>query len=118
MDAAKKNKNRDGLSIVLEIVKWGLVIWLLWPMRNAMSGPMEMGRVVLGVVLFIIFAGKLLYDTVIMGIVRQKRYSARQDFFSMIGIVLVLAVIVGLLIFFVGYVLVEIFRLSRRTGEE
>lgn len=108
---------KDWGKTAVEIAKWVLVLWLLWPLRHASSGPVDFIRVSLGILLFILFAGKLFYDTVIMSIVRRKRTSAKQDFFSLLGIILGLSVVVGLLLLFIGYVLLEVYQMSR-SGED
>lgn len=91
----------------LEVGKWLLVLWLLWPVRNANIAPVEFTRVVIGVLLFIIFAGKLFFDTVIMSIIRQRRTSVKRDIVTLLGIVLVLGLVVGLLLFFGALLLIE-----------
>lgn len=108
----KKRRAIDLCHVVVEVGKWFIVLWLLWPLRRASAAPINMIRVVLGVLLFIIFAGKLFYDTVIMGILKQRRMSVKQDILAMIGMIVVLGFVVGLLMLFVGYVLIEIFRAS------
>ena len=105
--ARRKIILKDWGSTVFEIVKWLVVLWLLWPIRKANVAPVEFTRVVIGVGLFIIFAGKLFYDTVIMSIVRQRRMSAKRELISLLGIVVVLGLVVGLLILFGGYLLLE-----------
>lgn len=92
---------------VLEIGKWALVLWLLWPLRNASAGPLMFSRVALGVLLFVIFAGKLFYDTVIMGIIRQRRTTLKQDVVGLIGIVVALGLVVGLVLMLVVFLFLE-----------
>ena len=104
---------KDWGRTLLAIAQWIFVLWLLWPLRNPSTSPIHFARVVLGVLLFIVFGGKLFYDSVIAGILRQRRTSAKQDIVTLIGIVIVLGLVVGLLILFVGFVLVEFFRSSR-----
>jgi len=91
----------------LEIGKWGLILWLLWPLRDASAGLLLFGRVALGVLLFVIFAGKLFYDTVIMGIIRQRRTTLKQDVIGLIGIVAGLGLVVGLVLMLVVLLFVE-----------
>ncbi len=89
-------------SYILEIGKWALVIWLLLPMRSAMQGTIEFTRVGLGVILFVIFVGKLLYDVTYFPKQHKSESSAGKDLISMIGIVLGIALLVLLLVFFVA----------------
>jgi predicted ABC-type exoprotein transport system permease subunit len=87
---------------VLEIGKWALVIWLLLPMRSAMQGTIEFTRVGLGVILFVIFVGKLLYDVTYFPRQHQRESSVGKDLVSMIGIVSGMALLILLLVFFVA----------------
>ena len=113
----RTKKNGEWRNTVVEILKWLVVLWLLWPIRHATSGPVEFARVVAGILLFVIFSGKLFYDTVIMSIVRQERMSTRRDIITILGIVVGLALVVGLLILFVGYLLIELQRMSTEGGD-
>lgn len=120
IEGAEKRKIilKDWGSTALEMGKWAVVLWLLWPLRHAPSGSVDFARVVLGILLFVIFAGKLFYDTVIMSIVRQRRTSLKQDILSLIGMILVMSLVVGLLVVFVGFVIVELIQMSNRPEEE
>ena len=108
---------KDWGKTVLEVAKWALVLWLLWPIRQHAGGSTAFTRVVIGVVLFIIFAGKLFYDTVIMGMIQQRRTSVKQDVVTLIGMTLVAAVLVGLLLFFLGFFVIELIRMSSSPPE-
>ena len=109
---------KDWGRTALEIAKWVLVLWLLWPLRHATSGPVDFTRVLLGILLFIIFAGKVFYDTIIMGILRQRRTSAKQDLITLIGMVAGISLVVGLLVVFVGFAIVELYRSGSRPQDE
>lgn len=109
---------KDWGNTALEMGKWVLVLWLLWPIRSVAAGPMEFFRVAAGILLFIIFAGKLFYDTIIMGILRQRRTSVKQDILSFVGIILVMSIVVGFLLLFVGYLVIELMKMSQQTQEE
>ena len=89
-----------------EIGKWALVIWLLLPMRTSHQGPIEFSRVALGVILFVIFAGKLLYDTTFFR-GRGEASSSGKDLLSMIGIVAGIAFLVLVLVLFVVFYVVN-----------
>ena len=107
---------KDWAKTALEIIRWAFVIWLLLPIRQASSGPVNFTRVAVGILLFIIFAGKLFYDTVIMGILHRRRTSMKQDILTLIGMVLVLSLVVGLLLLFAGFLLVELFKMSQSNN--
>ena len=109
---------KDWGKTALEIAKWALVIWLLWPLRSALGGSVNFTRVVVGIVLFIIFAGKVFYDTVIMGVIRQRRTSVKQDILTLIGIVSVVSLVVGLMLVLVGFMIVELIQTANQPEEE
>jgi hypothetical protein len=90
----------------IEIAKWGLVIWLLLPIKDALHGPVAFSRVAAGTILFVIFAGKLLYDVVLFPRQHKTEGDAGKDVLSMIGIVVAIALMICLLVLFVAmYVL-------------
>ena len=78
-----------------------------WLVRNASAGPLMFTRVALGVLLFVIFAGKLFYDTVIMGIIRQRRTTLKQDIVGLVGIVVGVGLVVGLVLMLVAFLFLE-----------
>lgn len=69
-----------------EIGKWGLVIYLLWPLTGAFNGKIEFARVVIGEALMIILIGKLFYDTVIWKFIRQRQ-TAGKELIGLLGII-------------------------------
>ncbi len=82
----------------LEIGKWLLVIYLIFPLVTVMNGPISFARVVIGEALLIIFIGKMFYDTVIWKFTRQRR-AAGQDWLAMAGMVVAIGFV--LILFFV-----------------
>ena len=115
--ARRKIILKDWGGMAFEVIKWLVVLWLLWPIRKANVVPIEFTRVAIGILLFIIFAGKIFYDTVIMSIIRQRRMSAKKEIVSLIGIVVVLGFVVGLLLLFAGYLLIELSK-NMNTGQD
>lgn len=97
----------------LEVSKWAVIIWLLLPLKNALHGPAEFGRIALGVVLFVVFSGKLLYDAVFFPRQHKKASPAGKDLLSMLGIVVGIALIVSVLVFFVAVFVIESMNTSR-----
>ncbi len=98
---------KTGLHYLKEVAKWALVVWLFLPLRHAFEAPVEFARVALGIVLFVIFSGKLLYDVVFFPRQHQRDSSAGKDFVSMIGIVAAIALLVFMLVFFVALYVVN-----------
>jgi len=84
---------------ILEVLKWGLVLFLLWPMATIRHGQFSLVRVLIGIVLFVIFAGKLLYDYMILDLIKSRRLSVKKDIFTFLGVVLGAALLVGLVLF-------------------
>jgi uncharacterized membrane protein len=93
---------KEWRTIVPEIGKWLLVVWLLWPLGRPVPGKFTVLRIVLGVCLFVIFAGKVLYDVIIMDYVRQKRTSVKRDIFTLVAMVAIIALLVGLVLVLFG----------------
>jgi len=87
---------------VIEIGKWALIIWLLFPITGATKVLINFSRVALGIVLFVIFTGKLLYDVVFFPRQHQRESSVGKDLVSMIGIVSGIALLVLVLVVFVA----------------
>lgn len=94
-------------SVAGEIFKWICVLWLLFPIAQFKDGGIQFARILLGILLFIIFAGKTFYDTIIMGMIKGRRQSLKRDILMLIGISLVAALIVGAVVMMVGFLIVE-----------
>lgn len=102
----RKLKIREWKSVFTEILKWGLVIWLLFPLSRLSSGRYLFFRVLLGILLFIVFAGKTFYDIVIMDAIRQRRTSLKQDMIAFLGMIIGAMILVGLVILLFAMLLV------------
>ena len=101
---------------VVEVGKWGLVVWLLSPLFTAMEKPVGFWRIVLGVLLFIVSVGKLFYDVVIMDMLQRRRESTLADIITMVGIVFVFLVVIGVVVFFAGTYVMKAGQQGRMTG--
>jgi hypothetical protein len=104
-DIRSRAVRKQRLGMLFETLRWALVIWLLWPLLGLVKGSVSVGRVVLGIALFVVFAGKLFYDTMISEFVRQKRPSLRQDFLGILGMILGMLMIVGFVVVMVALLL-------------
>jgi hypothetical protein len=104
-DLRRRAIRKQRLGVVYEALRWAFVIWLLWPLLGLVRGSISVGRVVLGIALFVVFAGKLFYDTMIGEFVRQKRPSWKQDFMGLLGMILGMLLIVGFVVVMVGLLL-------------
>lgn len=103
----KKNTVKKWAETCLEIFKWGVILWLLIPIKHASQTPVSFFRVTLGITLFIIFSGKIFYDVVIQNLINKRRDNLKKDIITLVGIVVIIALVVGFLIFFIGLYIVE-----------
>ena len=103
----KKDSVKKWNDIFLEIFKWGVVFWLLLPIKHASHTPISFFRVSVGIALFIIFTGKIFYDVVIQNLIRKKRDNLKKDMIALVGIIVIITLVVGFLIFFISLYLVE-----------
>jgi hypothetical protein len=101
----KRSVRKQRLGLLYEGLRWALVIWLLWPLLGLARGSISVGRVVLGIALFVVFSGKLFYDTMISEFIRQKRPSMKQDMIGILGMILGVLLIVGFVVVMVGLLL-------------
>ena len=100
-----------------EILKWGLVIWLVWPLALMHGGRFQLPRVLLGIVLFVIFTGKRFYDIVINTYAKNRNKSLKQDILGFIGSILVAALFVGFILFMFALVIVLFYQSSQQVSE-
>jgi len=100
-------KPRKMYKIILEILKWAVVFWLLYPLRNAMSERVDFTRVVFGILLFVIFSGKMLYDRVLAPSRSQAERSNLKDVASLFAMIVIVALLIGVVILFVGLMIVN-----------
>ncbi|MBN2357132.1 hypothetical protein JXO59_13525 [candidate division KSB1 bacterium] len=99
MDNKKIKKTGE---FVLECAKWGLVIYLLWPLHRAMSEPVNFTRIVFGILLFVLFSGKLFYDSILRKWRQQKQRSMAADLLSTLAMVVALSMVIGLVVLSIG----------------
>ena len=107
---------KDWAGTVLEILKWAFVVWLLWPIVELGRQRMSVARVVAGICLFVVFAGKLFYDTLITEFVRQRRTTAKQDLMALLGMIAAVVLLAGLVIGMVGLMITQ-WQKSAATGD-
>ena len=103
----KKNVWKEIGSTVLEIGKWALVLWCLWPLRDVSAGSFQFARVVLGILLFVIFTGKLFYDILYKGMLRRRRESRKKDIVAFLGMIAGISLVVGLVLVMVAMLIVQ-----------
>jgi len=105
---SRKIRGKTGAwkSVLPEILKWLLVLYLLWPLVRFREGGFPLLRLLLGILLFILFSGKLFYDIFFADVVRQRRPTLKQDLLTFAGIVLALLLLIGAVVAMVAAMLV------------
>jgi hypothetical protein len=91
----------------LEFAKWILVIWLLFPITMVQEKVISFPRIMAGIMLFVVFSGKMFYDIMLKKRNRDNERSNAADLLAMIGMVVVISTIVGLFIVMIGFLVVS-----------
>ena len=112
-----KGGKKDITGFLAELAKWGLVIFLLLPVWGQQISRFQAVRVAAGIFLFIIFSGKVLYDTMIMKIIRQQRTALARDVIMTAAMLLILVIVIGALIFAVGFLSLSLLQKSIENVE-
>ena len=97
-----EQKSSKALSIVKEIGKWVLVIWLVWPLTQLTTTNVSFYRIMLGILLFVLFAGKMFYDMIIESYLKRERQNKYLDLLITVGSVTFMAIIVAAVILVTG----------------
>ncbi len=105
----KRLKRRTGW--ILEILEWTLIIWLLLPLSQALERPIYFPRILLGILLFVIFTGKMFYDAVI----KPPKENKTKDLLSLLGAVVIMAVIVLAAVGFIGVLIWQLMSQNVQT---
>lgn len=105
---SQKTRKKHGRMrpILLESLKWLLVLYLLWPIVRFREGAFPLVRLLLGILLFIIFSGKLFYDLFLADVVRQRRPTLKQDLCTLAGMILAVLLLIGAVVAMVAAMLV------------
>ena len=89
-------------AIFIEIAKWGLAVFLLWPLLTFQAQRMPLWRMVVGVMLLVLNMGKIFYDVFLDNFKQKKEQYALSDLLMLIFGVTIIAVIIGGVIVLVG----------------
>lgn len=92
---------------ILEIGRWVLVGYLLFPLRRRMHLPLEFTRTALGIALFVIFSGKLLYDFVIWSRRPASTRDLPKELLTLLATVVIITALVGAVVVFIGLYVVN-----------
>jgi hypothetical protein len=106
-DLRRKAIFKDWAGTALEILKWAFVVWLIWPLVELGRQRISVARVVGGICLFVVFAGKLFYDTLITEFIRQRRTTVKQDLMAFAGMVAAILLLVSLVVVMVGLLIAQ-----------
>jgi len=103
--------------VILELAKWGLVFWLLAPAIKIQDKVISFPRLMAGIMLFIVFSGKMLYDIMISGHQRHSERSHAADLLATVGMVVVVSLIVGLFVVLIGYLVITLMQQATTQPE-
>lgn len=95
------------LRVALEVAKWGVVLWLVWPITRALRERVSFTRLAAGILLLILFAGKALYDSILEAQHSPPGQKKTPDWVTLAGAILVIALVVALTTLFVALYLVR-----------
>lgn len=97
------NNSKTKLSMIFfEIAKWGLAIYLLWPLLSFQAQRMPLWRMVMGVMLLVINVGKIFYDIFLDNFKKKREQYAVRDLVMLILGVTIMAVLVGGAVLLIG----------------
>ncbi len=87
---------------IKEIAKWGLVVWLMWPLTYSMQTRVSFPRMMAGILLFILFIGKLFYDLIYDSYRQRVNKNKYVELLVTVGAVTLIAILVGAIALFIG----------------
>lgn len=107
IESFKKNNPALAKAIltVLELSKWLLVLWLLLPLKNSIHDRVDFSRIVVGILLFVLFGGKIFYDTVLDNYKKKPDKKPAAEFVTMLASVTIIALLVGVTLVCFAYFL-------------
>jgi hypothetical protein len=111
-------RRKQTVRFIVTAAKWLLVAWLLYPLRGRMRLPIDFTRSALGILLFVIFAGKMFYDSVIWKQVTGRSRGTAADLLSLAAMVLIIAMLLAVTIFFIGLYIANLLRGEMRPEPE
>ena len=115
MSILRRNKT---VQTMVQAAKWLLVAWLLYPLRRRMHLPIDFTRSALGILLFIIFAGKMFYDSIVWQQVTGRSRDDWRDLIGLAAMVLIIAMLLAVTIFFIGLYIVSFTQRDMRVEPE
>ena len=98
-----RNLNQKVWIVFSEIAKWIVIVYLFWPLVVMQSAKLPLWRMMLGVLLLVIFVGKLFYDYVLDTLKKNRERSPLSHLISMVVSISIIAVIIAGLLMLFGY---------------
>ncbi len=108
-------RNKSIASTLFEILKWGAVLWLMWPLLSFQLEKMTLWRMVLGVLLAVLFIGKMLYDALVDSFKQRKERYTVVDLLALVGFIAAIAVLIGVAVLGVGLYVIS--QLQESAGQ-
>ncbi len=103
---------------IKEIAKWGLVVWLIWPITYSMQSRMSFPRMMAGILLFVLFIGKLFYDVFFDSYRHRENKNKYVELLVTVGAVTFIAILVGAIALFIGLYAYEMMKnVTAEPGE-
>jgi hypothetical protein len=97
-------RSKRYFSAAREIAQWALVVFLFWPILIMQTARMPLWRMMLGVLLLVIFIGKLFYDYTLAHYEKKSQRPQWVNLLSLVASITMIAVIIGgLLLLFAFY---------------
>jgi len=87
---------------IKEIAKWGLFVWLIWPITYSMQTRMSFPRMMAGILLFVLYIGKLFYDVFYDTFRHRENKNKYVELLVTVGAVTFVAILVGAIALFIG----------------
>jgi hypothetical protein len=87
--------NKSSILSFFDILKWGVVIWLMWPLLSFQMEKMTLWRMVFGVMFAVLFLGKMLYDALVDNFKQRKEHYTVIDFLVLVGFIAAIAVLIA-----------------------
>jgi hypothetical protein len=97
-----KRQNRS-FAFLFEVGKWGIVVWLLWPLLTFQAEKMSLWRLLLGIALAVIYIGKLFYDVLLDNFRQRKEQYTFKDLLTLIGFIVLIAILIGGAVLIIGF---------------
>jgi len=95
------NHKMKPLSIVFELLKWGLIVFLVFPVfQRDLPNSYDFPKIILGMLLLVLYIGKMFYDLMLDK--HGEQIPLWLELLRMLGVIVLIAVIIAAIMLFVG----------------